>query len=77
MVLPVATALPEESSFPDLSFKVFSQFIQKELCFRQLHFHKCSLFCLHWTENPELLAYMQDRKILNIKEKLMHQFLAG
>lgn len=52
--LPVATALPEESSFPDLSFKVFSNFIKNnfaaEITLSQV---LLSLFTL--TENPDLL----------------------
>jgi len=55
MVLPVATALPEESSFPDLSFKVFSKFIKKNFA-SEITLSQVLLILFTLTENPELLS---------------------
>jgi hypothetical protein len=53
--LPVATAIPEEMPFPDISFVEFSQFITKNFNSTiSLASVLCMLFSL--TENPELLT---------------------
>jgi hypothetical protein len=55
MVLPVATALPEESSFPDLSFKVFSKFIKHNFA-SEITLSQVLLILFTLTENTELLS---------------------
>ena len=55
MFLPVVTALPEESSFPDLSFKVFSKFIKKNFA-SEISLSQVLLILFTLTENPDLLS---------------------
>ena len=62
--LPVVTAVPDEGHFPDISFKVFSQFVQENFSSR-VTLSQVLLVLFTMTDNPDLLslhAWQQNPK---------------
>ena len=53
--LPVVTAVPEEGHFPNISFKVFSQFVQENFSSR-ITLSQVLLVLFTMTDNPDLLS---------------------
>jgi len=54
-LLPVVTALPDESHFPDISFKVFSKFVEANFS-SKITLSQVLLVLFTITDNPELLS---------------------
>ena len=53
-ILPVVTALPKEDPFPDISFKIFSQFIQDNFS-AKISLSTVLVILFSMTDNPDLL----------------------
>jgi hypothetical protein len=68
-VLPTVTALPEESPFPDITFKIFSQFIQNNFS-SKISLSTVLVILFTMTENPDLLnLHSRQQNPKSTKEK--------
>lgn len=68
MLVPVAAALPEEQSFPDIPFQIFSKFILDKFC-SEITLSQVLVILFTITDNPDLLSLHARQQHPKYKEE--------